>query len=177
MKTIRKPSFKEAIIPIIAMFVILVIGRGVYSAPIETLLIMSAAVAAVIAWRVGLTWDDMIEGVSEKIAKAMPALLILIAVGQQQSRSESLALPWHCCGNMDAVRNNSNVNLLRNPDCKSKVLLCYLLYHLCNFIHLYWYILGLMCNDWCCSGCNCTRFGYLLANYGSSICLWFLFCR
>ena len=81
MKTIRKPSFKEAIIPIIAMFVILVIGRGVYSAPIETLLIMSAAVAAVIAWRVGLTWDDMIEGVSEKIAKAMPAILILIAVG------------------------------------------------------------------------------------------------
>ena len=81
MKTIRKPSFKEAIIPIIAMFVILVIGRGVYSAPIETLLIMSATVAAVIAWRVGLTWDDMIEGVSEKIAKAMPAILILIAVG------------------------------------------------------------------------------------------------
>lgn len=81
MKSVRKPTFAEAIVPIISMFFILLIGRGIYSAPIEALLIISAAVAAVIAGRVGLTWDDMIEGVSEKIAKAMPAILILIAVG------------------------------------------------------------------------------------------------
>ena len=81
MKSVRKPTFAEAVVPIISMFFILLIGRGIYSAPIEALLIISAAVAAVIAGRVGLTWDDMIEGVSEKIAKAMPAILILIAVG------------------------------------------------------------------------------------------------
>jgi len=81
MKNVRKPTFIEAIIPILSMFLILVVGRGIYSAPIESLLIISSAVAAVIAARVGLSWDDMIEGVSEKIAKAMPAILILVAVG------------------------------------------------------------------------------------------------
>ena len=81
MKSIRKPTFTEAVTPIVSMFFILLVGRGIYGAPIETLLIISSSIAAFIAWRVGLTWDDMIEGVSEKIAKAMPAILILIAVG------------------------------------------------------------------------------------------------
>lgn len=81
MKSIRKPTFTEAVTPIVSMFFILLVGRGIYGAPIETLLIISSSIAAFIAWRVGLSWDDMIEGVSEKIAKAMPAILILIAVG------------------------------------------------------------------------------------------------
>ena len=71
MKSIRKPTFTEAVTPIVSMFFILLVGRGIYGAPIETLLIISSSIAAFIAWRVGLTWDDMIEGVSEKIAKLL----------------------------------------------------------------------------------------------------------
>lgn len=68
-------------LPILAMFFILTVGYGVYRFKIESMLLVSAAVAAVVAWRVGLTWDEMIQGVADKIAKAMPAILILVVVG------------------------------------------------------------------------------------------------
>ena len=40
MKSIRKPTFTEAVTPIVSMFFILLVGRGIYGAPIETLLII-----------------------------------------------------------------------------------------------------------------------------------------
>lgn len=81
MRNVRTPTFFEALLPILSMFLILTVGYGVYRFKIEAMLLVSATVAALIAWRVGLTWDEMIEGVSEKIAKAMPAILILVVVG------------------------------------------------------------------------------------------------
>ena len=81
MKSARKPTLFEAMLPILAMFFILTVGYGVYRFKIESMLLVSAAVAAVVAWRVGLTWDEMIQGVADKIAKAMPAILILVVVG------------------------------------------------------------------------------------------------
>ena len=77
----RKPTFAEALFPMIAMLLILTVGYGVFGFPKEAMLVMSAAVTAVVAFRLGVTWDEMIEGVSEKIAKAMPTILILLAVG------------------------------------------------------------------------------------------------
>ena len=41
MKSIRKPTFTEAVTPIVSMFFILVVGRGIYGAPIETLYCMA----------------------------------------------------------------------------------------------------------------------------------------
>ncbi len=77
----RKPTFLESVIPIIAMLVILTIGKGVFGYSTEPLLIMVAAVAAFVAFRVGVTWDEMLQEISEKIAKGMPAILILVCVG------------------------------------------------------------------------------------------------
>ena len=77
----RMPTFLESVIPIIAMLVILTIGKGVFGYSTEPLLIMVAAVAAFVAFRVGVTWDEMLQEISEKIAKGMPAILILICVG------------------------------------------------------------------------------------------------
>lgn len=77
----RKPTFLESIIPIIAMLVILTIGKGVYGFSTEPLLILVACVAAFIAFRVGVTWDEMLDEISQKIAKGMPAILILVTVG------------------------------------------------------------------------------------------------
>lgn len=77
----RPPTFLEAIIPIIAMLLILTIGKGVLGYSTEPLLIVVAAVAAVIAFRVGCTWDEMMDEISAKIAKGMPAILILVSVG------------------------------------------------------------------------------------------------
>ena len=53
----RMPTFAEAIIPIIAMLVILTVGKGVMGFSTEPLLILVACVAAFVAWRVGVTWD------------------------------------------------------------------------------------------------------------------------
>ncbi len=80
-KAKRLPTFVEAIIPIIAMLLILTIGKGVFGYSTEPLLILVACIAAYIAHRVGVTWDEMLEEISNKIAKGMPAILILITVG------------------------------------------------------------------------------------------------
>ena len=77
----RRPTFLESMVPIIAMLAILTIGKGVMGYSTEPLLIMVACVAAVVAFRVGVTWDEMLEEISHKIAKGMPAILILISVG------------------------------------------------------------------------------------------------
>ena len=77
----RKPTFAEALLPLVAMLIILTVGYGILGFPKEAMLVMSAAFTAMVAFHLGVTWDDMIEGVSEKIAKAMPTILILLAVG------------------------------------------------------------------------------------------------
>ena len=77
----RKPTFLESIIPIIAMLLILTIGKGVLGYSTEPLLILVACVSAFVAYRVGITWDEMLDEISNKIAKGMPAILILVTVG------------------------------------------------------------------------------------------------
>lgn len=77
----RMPTILEALIPVVAMLLVLFIGKGVLGYSTEPLLIIVACVAAFIAWRVGCTWDDMLDEISQKIAKGMPAILILITVG------------------------------------------------------------------------------------------------
>ncbi len=77
----RKLSFGEAILPIIVMLVLLGFGYGYMKWKAEPLLLVAAAFAAFIAKRAGVTWDEMLEGIVEKLAKSMPATLILISVG------------------------------------------------------------------------------------------------
>lgn len=77
----RKATLVEALIPIFAMLVFLGVGYGYMKLNAEPLLIMAAAVAALVAIRLGCTWDQMQEGIVEKIAKSMPATLILLSVG------------------------------------------------------------------------------------------------
>ncbi len=81
VKQHRKPTFAEAITPIIAMLVILTVGKGYLGYQTEPLLLMVAGVAALIAFRLGYTWDEMMDEICQKIAKGMPAILILTSVG------------------------------------------------------------------------------------------------
>ena len=64
----RKPTFVESIIPIVAMLIILTVGKGVLGYATEPLLLLVAAVAGVIAYRVGVTWDEMMDEICQKIA-------------------------------------------------------------------------------------------------------------
>ena len=78
---IRKPTFAEAITPMLAMLLLLGIGYGKYGMPIQALLIIAAGVAAVIAKRVGFTWKDMLDGISDKIHSSLPSLFVMVCVG------------------------------------------------------------------------------------------------
>lgn len=80
-RTLRKPTFLEAFTPIVAMLVILTYGKGVRGYATEPLLLLVAGIAAFLAFRVGVTWDEIMEEVCLKIAKGMPAILILVSVG------------------------------------------------------------------------------------------------
>lgn len=77
----RKLTFFEAILPIVVMLVLLGFGYGYMKMKAEPLLIASAVFAAFIAKRAGVTCDEMLGGIVDKLAKSMPATLILISVG------------------------------------------------------------------------------------------------
>lgn len=77
----KKPSFIEAVIPILSMVLLLGIGYGVYGLRAEILMLISAGIAGIIAARLGYTWEDMMNSIVGKLSKTMPAILILIIVG------------------------------------------------------------------------------------------------
>lgn len=77
----RKPTLLESLIPLISMGFFLGVGYGVYHFRAEILLICAAIVAGVIGQRLGYSYKEMEEGIVEALAKAMPAMLILISVG------------------------------------------------------------------------------------------------
>ncbi|RKD21615.1 Na+:H+ antiporter, NhaC family [Caminicella sporogenes DSM 14501] len=77
----KKPTFGQAITPIVFMVLSLAIGYGYFKFRTEPLLVISAFVAGIIAMNLGYTWNDLQEAIIEKIAKALPATLILWSVG------------------------------------------------------------------------------------------------
>lgn len=77
----RKPTTLEALIPVVAMFVILGVGYGLLGLKTEPLILIAAIIAACFALRLGYNWKEMQEAIVDKISSAMPAMLILWSVG------------------------------------------------------------------------------------------------
>ncbi|MGJ0847231.1 Na+/H+ antiporter NhaC [Tissierella praeacuta] len=77
----KKPTFIQGFFPILFMVISLTLGVGVLKIRTEPIIIISAFVAGIIAWRLGYSWEEMQAGVIEKIARALPATLILWSVG------------------------------------------------------------------------------------------------
>ena len=77
----RQPTFLEAIIPIISMLLILGVGYGKMKLPVHVLLLIAAFVAALVAKRIGLTWDEMMEGINEKVSSSLTPIFVMICVG------------------------------------------------------------------------------------------------
>lgn len=78
---VRKPSIFEAISCIVIMALIVGVGNVYLKLPIQPLLLISAAYASFIAYRVGLRWGDIENAISDSIGKCMPAILIIFSVG------------------------------------------------------------------------------------------------
>lgn len=75
------PSLFQAVLPILAMVIFLGFGYVLFELPAEPLIILSAIVAGFVALKLGYSYNEMLEAIAEKIAKTMPAILILITVG------------------------------------------------------------------------------------------------
>ncbi|AOZ93747.1 Na+/H+ antiporter NhaC [Paenibacillus crassostreae] len=80
-KVIKAPTLFQALLPVIAMIVFLSLGYVLFELPPEPLIILSAIVAGIIAIMLGHSYNDIMGSISDKIAKTMPAILILITVG------------------------------------------------------------------------------------------------
>lgn len=76
-----KPTLFEAVLPIIIMLLFLSIGFGILKLRPEPLLILSSVFAALITLKLGYSWQEMMDGIQEKISLAMPSILILISIG------------------------------------------------------------------------------------------------
>lgn len=77
----RSPSTLAAFTPVVAMLLLLGVGYGYFHWRSEPLLIIATIIAGLMALRIGVTWDEMHDGIIEKINQGMPSILILISVG------------------------------------------------------------------------------------------------
>lgn len=77
----KKLNLGLAMLPIMAMLLLLIVGYGQFGLRIEPLLLVSAGIAAALAYWQGYEWNDIIDAIVAKLAKAMPVIMILICVG------------------------------------------------------------------------------------------------
>ena len=97
----KTPSLLESFFPIIFLVVLLSInvylfGNDALSGSIQIVLIMSSAVAALIAGRIGYKWKEIQTGIINSINSSLPSILILFLVG-------SLAGSWMLSGVVPAM--------------------------------------------------------------------------
>lgn len=76
-----KPTTLQAVSPLAVMIILLTVGVGIFKLRAEPIILICASFAAIIALRLGYTWEELQKGIIEKIASALPATLILWSVG------------------------------------------------------------------------------------------------
>ena len=77
----KKPSLLVSLIPLLIIVLLLIIGYGIFRIGAEVLLVISAFLTGLLARLSGFSWDLMQKGIVRSITKALPAMLIVIAVG------------------------------------------------------------------------------------------------
>lgn len=78
---IKKINMGLALLPILSMLFLLGVGYAFYGLPPEPLMIISCVISSIIVIQLGYGYSDILQAISNKISKTMPALLILITVG------------------------------------------------------------------------------------------------
>ncbi len=97
----REASLLEAIIPILFLILLLSVNVFIFkddalSGSNQIVLILSAAVAALVAMRLGYEWEEIQSGIVKSISSAMASILILMIIG-------SLAGSWLLSGIVPAM--------------------------------------------------------------------------
>ncbi|MEL0009681.1 MAG: Na+/H+ antiporter NhaC [Flammeovirgaceae bacterium] len=96
MSKIKSPSTIQALFPIIFLVILLSINVSIFgddslSGSIQIVLILSSAVASIVAFNLGFTWLEIQKGIVKSINSSLPSILILFLVG-------SLAGSWLLSG-------------------------------------------------------------------------------
>jgi len=98
----REPMLWEALIPVLFLIVMLsvnviyVFGDDAISGSNQIVLILSASVAALIALRTGISWENLQDGIVKSIGASMSSILILLLIG-------ALAGTWMLSGIVPAM--------------------------------------------------------------------------
>lgn len=97
----QKPSLLQAFIPIIFLVVALFINVRIFKDAAldgsnQIILILSAAVASLVAIRLGMKWEQIQKGIVKSISSAMASIIILLLIG-------SLAGTWLLSGIVPAM--------------------------------------------------------------------------
>jgi NhaC family Na+:H+ antiporter len=95
------PSLGLSLLPILVLilfltFNVLVFGDNATSGANQIALLIAAAVAGLGAWYLRLSWSEVMEGITNSINSALPAVLILLFIG-------SLAGTWMLSGIVPAL--------------------------------------------------------------------------
>jgi len=92
----KTPSLGVALLPLIAMGLLLGVGYGVYKIRPQVLLVAAAFLTGCLGWILRFRWKDMERGIVDSIHKAMPAILIMLTVG-------ILIGAWMACGTIPMI--------------------------------------------------------------------------
>lgn len=98
----KEPSIAEALFPIAFLIILLVINIGVFgteglSGSNQMVLVISSAIAALVAvFRLKIKWEILQDGIVKSISSAMSSILILLLIG-------SLAGTWMLSGIVPAM--------------------------------------------------------------------------
>ena len=92
----KEPNLAIALIPLIAMGILLGVGYGVYKIAAQVLLVAAAFITGILGLLLRFKWKEMEEGIVNSIHKAMPAILIMLCVG-------ILIGSWIACGTIPMV--------------------------------------------------------------------------
>jgi Na+:H+ antiporter, NhaC family len=102
MTSVRKrPSIIHALIPIATLIILLtinvvVLGSRAITGANQIALLLAAAVAGIISFRLGFTWEEIEASIIRSISSAMAAMLILLVIG-------SLSGTWLLSGIVPAM--------------------------------------------------------------------------
>ncbi|MFY0686961.1 MAG: Na+/H+ antiporter NhaC [Cyclobacteriaceae bacterium] len=82
----KDPTLLQALIPVLFLIVLLSINVGIFKDSAldgsnQIVLIFSAAVAAIVAARLGFKWLELRKGIVKSISSAMSSILILLLIG------------------------------------------------------------------------------------------------
>lgn len=81
MEEVRKPKLWEAITPMVAMMLFIIVGILKYGLEPHIPIVLACVVAAAMAKKVGYNWNSILSGMLESVNRALEALIIVMIVG------------------------------------------------------------------------------------------------